>query len=210
MIRKSLPLWLGAIGTLLLAPGILWVMGSMKRLSDDDARVALQPLKRIPLDRINQGPISVTLRIPNAAQWTKIRKIWGEPELLISAVDAARNSALCLPEMPVRIEVTDPTRGGIPLQAYGRPYGYSSTCASSSLRFHAAPGSELILQLARTSRGTVPAGDLILVSDWFNTKDKLVALDLDKSTRAFLKWLSVPGFLLVASGVAVFFANLRR
>jgi hypothetical protein len=111
MRSKRLPLWLGAIGTLLLVPGILWVAGSRSRLSDDDARVALQPLKRIQLARIDQGPISVTLMIPNTTQWTKIRKGWGEPGLVISAVNAAGSFALCLPEMPVRIELIDPTAG---------------------------------------------------------------------------------------------------
>lgn len=210
MKSKRLPLWLGAIGTLLLVPGILWVAGSRTRLSDDDARVALQPLKRIQLARIDQGPFSVTLMIPNTTQWTKICKGWGEPGLVISAVDAAGSFALCLPEMPVRIELIDPTDRVIPLQPNGGPYGYSTSCPSSSLRFHADPGSELTLKLAGHETGTVPAADLIVVSDWFNTKDKLVGLYLDKDIESLVKWSSIPGFLLAASGAGVFFVNRIR
>ena len=88
--------------------------------------------------------------------------------------------------------------------------GLTSTqpCASNSLRFHAAPGSELTLKL--DGLGTVPAGDLIVVSDWFDTKDKLVGLDLDKSTGVLVNFLSIPGFLLVVSGAAAFFVNRIR
>lgn len=210
MKSKRLPLWLGAIGILFLVPGTLWVAGSRTRLTDGDARIALQSLNRIHLDGIDRGPISVTLMIPNTTQWTKIRNVWGEPEFVISAVDTAGRFALCLREMPVRIELIDPAGRVIPLQPDGGPYGYSTACSSSSLRFHSAPGNELTLKLAGTRPGTVPAGDLIVVSDWFNTKDKLVGLYLDKDVESLVKWLSVPGFLLVLSGAGVFFRNRNR
>ena len=210
MKAKRLPLWLCAVGTLFLVPGAMWVAGSRSRLNDnDDARVALQPLKRIHLNSIDRGPVSVTLVIPETTQWTKIRNAWGEPALVISAV--AGRLALCLPEMPVQIELMNPMGGAIPLQPYGGPYGYSTACASSSLRFHAGPGNELVLKLARTSRGTIPASDIIVVGDWFNTKDKLVGLELDKDVESFVIWVAIPGVLLVASGAGVFLVNrLRR
>jgi hypothetical protein len=210
MKLKHLPLWLGAIGTLLLVPGTLWVAGSRSRLSDDDARIALQPLNRIYLNGIDQRPISVTLMIPNTTQWMKVRNVWGEPEFVISAVDTTGRFALCLPEMPVRIELIDSTARVIPLQPGGGPYGYSTACASSSLRFHSAPGKELTLKIVGTRPGTVPAGDLIVVSDWFNTKDKLVGLYLDKDVEYLVKWLSILGFLLVLSGAGFFFRNRIR
>lgn len=183
MKSKRLPLWLGVFGTLLLVPRILWVVDSGSRLSDDDARTALRPLNRIQLDGIDQAPIPVTLMIPNTTQWTKIRSVWGEPGFVISAVDTAGTFALCLPEMPVRIELIDATGRIIPLQPGGGPYGYSTGCASSSLRLHSAPGNELTLKLAGTRPGTVPAGDLIVVSNWFNTKDKLVGCLSIKMSR---------------------------
>jgi hypothetical protein len=57
---------------------------------------------------------------------------------------------------------------------------------------------------------TVPAGDLIVVGDWFDTKDKLVGLDLDKSVGVLVKFLSAPGILLVLSGAAAFFVKRIR
>ena len=208
MKSKRLPLWLGAVGTFFLVPRALWVAGSSSRLTYDDARVALEPLNRIHFDKNDQGPISVTLRIPNTTQWTKILSVWGVPEFVISAVDTAGRLALCLPEMPVRIELFDQTDRLIRLHPGGGPYLYSTLCASNSLRFHAAPGDELTLKLERL--GTVPAVDLIVVGDWFDTKDKLVGLDLEKSVGGLVKSLSIPGFLLVVSGAAAFFVNRIR
>jgi hypothetical protein len=109
--------------------------------------------------------------------------------------------------MPVRTELIDPTGRVIPLQLDGGPYGYSTICASSSLRFHVTPGTELTLKLAATRPGTVPAADLIVVSDWFDTKDKLVGLYLDKDIESFVKWLSIAGFFFVLCGVSVFLLN---
>ena len=102
--------------------------------------------------------------------------------------------ALCLPEMPLRIEMLDATARVIPLQPDGGPYGYSTACASSSLRVHSAPGKELKLKLAGTRLGTIPASDLIVMGDWFNTKDKLVGLSLDKAVEGLVKGCLSPVF----------------
>ena len=59
MKSKRLRLRLGAMGTLLLVPRALCVAASSSRLTDDDARVALEPLNRIHLGKLDQGPISV-------------------------------------------------------------------------------------------------------------------------------------------------------
>src|SRR6516165_10664778 len=59
MKSKRLRLRLGAMDTLLLVPRALCVAASSSRLTDDDARVALEPLNRIHLGKVDQGPISV-------------------------------------------------------------------------------------------------------------------------------------------------------
>ena len=205
MKSKRLPLWLGAIGALLLVPGTLWVASSGGRLTDDDARVALQPLNRVHLDMIDQGPISVTLMIPNTIQWTKIRNVWGEPEFVISAVASDGQRTLSL-ATSVRAELVDGTGRVIPLRPGAPPYGYSGS-AMDSLRFRAAPGNQLTLKLGRTTPSAVLTGDLIVVSDWFNTKDKLVGLSLDQGIESLVKLVSISGLLLVVSGACVFFVN---
>ena len=59
MKSKRLRLRLGEMGTLLLVPRALCVAASSSRLTDDDARVALEPLNRTHLGKVDQGPISV-------------------------------------------------------------------------------------------------------------------------------------------------------
>jgi hypothetical protein len=211
MKSKRLPLWLSAIGGLLVLSGVLWIAGSGTRLNDDDVSSALKPLTRFHLDSIDEKPLSVTLIIPNTARWTRIRKAWGDPEFLFSAIDPTGRFALCLPEMPVRIELRDPTGRVIALRPGSGPYGYSTNCESSSLRFRAAVADELTLEVAKTvGVSTVPAGDLIVVGDWFNTKDKLVGVGLDKDVAFLVKWTLIAGSLLVLSVAAVFVRNRVR
>lgn len=49
--------------------------------------------------------------------------------------------------------------------------------------------------------------NLLVVSDWFNTKDKLVGLYLDRDVASLVTWLSIPGLFLVVVGAGIFFAN---
>ena len=209
MKSKRPPLWLSSIGGLLALPGVLWIANSGTRLNDNDVSRALEPLTRIHLGGISKTPLSVTLTIPDTARWTRVRKAWGEPEFVISATDPTGRFALCLPEMGVRVELRDATGRVIALRPGFGPYGYSTNCESSSLRFRAAAEGELTLAVAKTGEGMskVPAGDLIVVGDWLYTKDKLVGVGLDKDIESLLKWTSITGYLLVLSGVAVFARN---
>jgi hypothetical protein len=204
MKRRRLPLWLTVTGSVLLIPGILWFATSGMRVSNHDAWLALDPITRIPLDGVGKGPSSATLTVPNTVRWKKIRKVWGEPEFVISVVEPTGRSTLCLPEMPLRIELSDPTGRIIRLRPSASPYGYSSDCESSSLRFQADPGSELTLKVIETGVRTVPAGYLIIVGDWFHTKDKLVGVDLDEDIDSLAKWTSIIGCLLIMVGTGIF------
>jgi len=65
---KRLPLGLGALGGLLVVPGVLWFAASGTRLNDDDVSSALKPLTQIHLDSIDEKPLSVTLIIPHTAR----------------------------------------------------------------------------------------------------------------------------------------------
>jgi hypothetical protein len=207
-----LPLWLSAIGGVLVLPGVMWIAGSGTRLNNDDVSTAFTPLTRIHLDRIDEKPLSVKLIIPNTDRWARIRHAWGEPEFVVSARDPTERFALCLPEMGVRIGLRDPTGGAVALRPGSGPYGYSTKCQSSSLRFRAAVGDELTLEVTKTQEvlSTVPARDLIVVGDWFNTKDKLVGMALDEDVESLLRWLSIIGSLLVLSGLVLFVRNRVR
>jgi hypothetical protein len=204
------PLWLSAIGGLLLLPGVAWVATTGMRINDDDASAALRPLTRIDFVGGDNRPLSTAFTVPDTARWTKTRKVWGAPELLIVAVEPGGRSVQCLPRMPLRVELADQKGRASLLLPHGGLYGYSDYCeAKSSLQFDAVPGDELTLKITRAA-GPAPRGYLIVVAAWPYTKDKLVGLDLDKDIASALKWPSVVGSLLVLSGAGIFARNRVR
>jgi hypothetical protein len=91
------------------------------------------------------------------------------------------------------------------------PYGYSSDCKRSSLAFQAAPGPELAVTITKSGDRPLPSGDLIIVSNWPNTKDKLVGISLDEKLRRILTATSSVGVVLmvIAVGILVRRRSLR-
>ena len=177
---KRWPICLVVLGGVILIPGGVWFSTSRARLTKNDDAIALQPLIRIPLASLHEQPLTAMLTIPNSALWARIRRVWGEPEFVISANEPTGWTMMCLSSMPVRIEVVNTNGIAIRLQAGPGPYGYSDYCSGSSLRFQAAGGSVLTLKITKVEVRPVPAGDVIVVADWWNTKDKLVGVALDE------------------------------
>ena len=204
------PIGLIVFGGVILIPGGVWFSTSGTRLRKNDDAIALQPLIRIPLASLHEQPATMTLTIPESAQWTRIRRAWGEPEFVVSASEPTGRSVMCLSSLPVRIEMADTNGSAIHLQAGPGPYGYSDYCSNSSLRFQAAGGSVLALRITSVGGRPVPAGDVIVVADWWNTKDKLVGVGLDEDVGFFLKRLSLAGILFIAAGATLLWGYARR
>lgn len=182
---NRLPFWLALVGALFLVPGIIWFAGAGERVSLADAPVLFKPLARISLDRVAEKTTSVGLAIPSTAVWRRSRKEWGEPDFVISAVDHEGGQAFCLSTMAVLVEVIDLAGKAVSLRPGRGPYGYSDSCETSSLRFQAKPGEQLTLRVTKDVRKSVfelPQADVVVVVDWFNMKDKLVGLDLEKAS----------------------------
>lgn len=220
-MKQGASICLIGAGVLLFIPGVLWITTSGSRLSDDDAYTALQPLLRIPLDSVKENYLSEWLRIPDTEQWVRIRKVWGEPDFVISSIDQTGKIATCLTSAGLQIQVKNQDGGSIPLLMGGQPYGYSAFCAEAGLRFRAAPGEKLNLTIAgqrdrapsRRARPHIvllPRGELIVVPNWQNTKDKLVGVALDNDISTLLKWTSVSGVLLVVIGALLIAVKRAR
>lgn len=206
MKHRHLHLWLVGASAILLLPGLLWMATSEARLKHDDANAALQPLFRIPLNRISEGRLSERLTIPDSRQWTRMRKVWGEPEFVISAVDQTGRTLIC-PFIPVQVNLTDPSGSIIRFRRGGPPHGYSASCSESSLRFQATPGDTMTLGITTDRERALPGGYLIVVPDWWNTKDKLVGLALDDEIEFLVRWTSLVGILFLVAGVIL---TIRR
>jgi len=141
------PLWLSAIGGLLLLPGVAWVATTGMRVNDDDASAALRPLARIDLAGGDNRPLSTAFTVPDTPRWTKIRKVWGPPELLIVALEPDGRSVQCLPRMLQRVELADQKGGASLLLPHRGLYGYSDYCEGTSiLQFDAVPGGRVHAQ----------------------------------------------------------------
>lgn len=207
MKSNGLPVWAGAIGCLLSVPWILWHAGPATHLSKNDEAVALRPLLQIPLD---QGAVRATFTVPESPTWTRIRKVWGEPEFVISEVSRTGMLALCLPDMPLRIELNDTNGSMIPLRPGSAPYGYSVDCAQSSLRFNAKFATELEISVAGTATEGTSIAKLIVIADWFDTKDRIVGNALNKEIGFILRGLFGFGLMLFSAAAGVFTANRIR
>lgn len=174
-------------------------------LQPGDDRVALAPLASVPLDRIGRvRSLTTAVVIPDTPQWTRIRRVWGDPEFVISAVSSARSFAYCIPDSGLKI-IAGRQGTLIPLVSSYAPYGYSWDCAGSSLKFRATPGTKIVLTIAKTDERTLPPGGLIVMSDWPNVKDKIVGVMLDQELRPWITAMSISGFVLLVAAAYVFF-----
>jgi MYXO-CTERM domain-containing protein len=199
-IKRTLAWVAGALGLVFLVAGSFLSFIRMLDLSPADANVALANLADVELDRVPAtDSLVISLIIPDTPQWARIRRRWGEPDFLVAAV-SPNNSCYCLPKLPLTIKVADDAEQ-IPRQLAGPPYGHSSDCSASTLKFNAAPGTKLTVSVIKNGTEPLPPGDLIIVGSWWNTKDKLVGISLDQwfkrlSTTAIVGGL---GLILLAA-----------
>jgi hypothetical protein len=202
------PFLLGMAGVLLLIPGASFVPSMFFGLKPGDDVVALTPLFRIRLDQLGMEPVVTKLVIPDTPQWKRIRRIWGEPSYNISAVSSERRFTYCLPHLGLNVKVSGRS-SAIPFKGSGPPYGYSTDCDRSSLAFRAVSGSELTVTISKFGDPQIHCGELLVVSDWFNTKDKLVGVSLDEELRPIVMASACLGSMLIV-GAAVLLLRHRH
>jgi hypothetical protein len=95
-------------------------------------------------------------------------------------------------------------------------YGYDSptnSCKSLGGIFRVPPGSEVQVHITAESDQVDPYTKVIVRADWYNTKDHLVSLDLDKDFRSLERWIenrvAVLGLIIILLA-AFFFVRERR
>jgi hypothetical protein len=154
----------------------------------------------------------VKLTIPNTTLWQRARKAWGEPEFVISAIEPSGRWVFCMEELPVQIELRDLAGNPIALRPGYPPYGYSSLCRAGSLRFAAAGGSDLTLLIKNRGEAAelLPAGEIIIVGAWSNTKDKIVGVAVSTQINSLLKWPTAVGCIVVLAGSVLLLARRAR
>ena len=204
-MSRVVPLSLGVIGLLIFLTGAVLLVSTMHGLNPDDEIAALTPVASIPLEEVAQQPLTtVTAVTPNTAQWKRIRRAWGEPAFVVSAVSTARHFAYCIGDLELGVEVNEDGHS-LPLEFSGPAYDYSSDCTRSSVQFRAAPGAEIRVAVSRSGQRPMPSGRLIVEAYSVYTKDKIVGDLLAKDIRLPAVIASISGLALVA-----FAAYLQR
>lgn len=93
--------------------------------------LAEQPLKTIPLDTLAPGVHILSVRIPDSAEWTNIRKQWGNPGYIVAVSSSSKSKYLrCVNQQQLSVSLKDSDGRPLMTQAgEGAPYGYSAECS---------------------------------------------------------------------------------
>jgi len=205
---RLVPWLLGLVGLILIAFGAIILSPSGLEPGDVDA--AFAPLLKIPLAEFETRRAKVMkLVMPDSEQWRRIRRVWGDPELLVAAVAGDRRFVYCIPDLGLDLRVTH-NEIRIPLLASEPPYAYSANCSPGGFKFSAHSGDELQLSAVHLINGPLPSGDLVIVAHWVNTKDKLVGLAIQEQLRPTAIGASIVGTALMAIATFIWMWQRKR
>jgi hypothetical protein len=154
----------------------------------------------IPLSALAPGLHTTSVKIPDSAEWKKIRQQWGKPDYIVAVQSSAKSKYLrCIDAQHLTVSLRD--SGGRLLKteaAQGAPYGYSAECSSRGIRFAASPGSVITLHVYRSTE-LGDTGDELIVAPFWNSgvKDYMVGGLLDQDLVAVFDISAVIGALMV-------------
>jgi hypothetical protein len=157
-MKRAILVVVAAVGFLLSCGGVILLISTLSGLNPEDEATALAPIASGSLGAIAGQEMTVMkVVVPDTAEWQRIRRRWGAPEYLLSAVSSGRRDAYCLPDLKIGINVS---QNGNPVQTQtsGAAYGYSANCSGGSLRFQAIPGTELHVAIASMGQRQLPPG----------------------------------------------------
>jgi len=159
-----------------------------------DAGLASRRLAELPLSQLRTGSGTVSrVRVPDSEQWRRLTAEWGAPDFIAAvAPGTGKPEFLCFPQAELDISVTDSAGHSVPTSSTrAAPYGYTSRCGTTGIKFAASPGSELLLHVTRLSSGSEAGGELVVMPYWRYEKDRLVGD------------MIAPGLRRIALGIAI-------
>jgi hypothetical protein len=171
-----------------LIVGGLSLTGCVSNISQADARIALTPLKSIPLSAARStGRISFTERIPDSAQWKKLIAAWGNPMFVLSVVSPDHHTLRCFDKLGLKVKIEADSQG-VHTEPNEWVYGYSIECQNIGVRFRAETGDLLDVEVGVPAAATTQPDELTLIVDWGpKTKDRLVGIGIDDDIRSVVK-----------------------
>ena len=201
------------VGVLMLLPGACTFVRSAP--TRDDTGVALTEVARIRLDSFKpESPIRLVFRVPDSAQWRRLRDAWGDHGFIAYAARKEGSTPWIIPFSKLNLDVTV-ARAGRNLaveRSTGCPYLISSETADCAVVFKPTPGDELEIALTARSPQTLPAGDFVILPYWGGyEKDRIVGAMVDTDLRPYLLGTGAVGIvLLIASSLLAFNSSQRR
>lgn len=206
---RSLLSWgLLVIGVVLVLP---FVFAAGKKPVNE--ALAEQPFKTIPLDTLAPGVHAISVRIPDSAEWTNIRKQWGDPGYIVAVSSSSKSKYLrCISQQQLSVSLQDFAGRPVTTQAAeGAPYGYSSECSRPGVRFEAAPGSVVTLQVNRSADLGDTSDDLIVAPFWDSgVKDHMVGGLLDQDLAPVFNISAVVGAVLMVASLLLLRGNFHK
>jgi hypothetical protein len=199
-------------GVALMMPAAYVAEQELFVLRRADVLRAVQPLVEIPLTGVGAGS-SVTreLNVPSDSSWTRMIRQYGEPQLLVAAVnipiaeDGADRRVYRPDEVDLDVAVS---RSGTPVpirRTTEAPYAYSSDQVSSAWLFDAASGAHLTVTVGR--RGSSEAqrlpGEIVVVASWprGNIASALDGFAIVDTVRWILLAMALAGAVLLVAGL---------
>jgi nitrite reductase/ring-hydroxylating ferredoxin subunit len=207
-MRSPLRWTLLVIGVVLVLP---FVFAAGKKPVDE--ALAEQPIKTFPLNAFGPGLQTFSVRIPDSAEWTNIRKQWGDPGYFIGVTSSSKAKYLrCIDGQQLRVSLQD--AGGRPLMAQsaeGAPYGYSAECPHPGVRFASAPGSVVMVRVD-LSRELASSGDDLIVAPFWDSgvKDHMVGSLLGQALAPVSNISAIIGAVLLAASLVLFRSSFHN
>jgi hypothetical protein len=127
----------------------------------------------------------------------------GEPSYFVGAMKYPETAGQihCLDELGIGVEVRAKT-GIVSLNvARHHPYPYWARCPSAGFGSRAPPGTGLTIR-ASSPRHPVPSGELVVLCNWENQKDKISGIMLAESFRKMAWHCFGIGLAMTLAGIA--------
>lgn len=193
-------------GVLMLLPGACTLVSSAP--NRDDAGVAFTEVARIRLDSFRAGsPIRLVFRVPDTAQWKRLRESWGSHGYIVYAEGKENSTIIPLAKLNLDLSVSRAGRSVEVQKSSGCPYMVSIASSSDiddcAMVFKPTPGEELEVALTPRSSENLPAGDFVIQPYWGGSeKDLIVNAMIDSDVQPYMLGAAAIGvILLIASSI---------
>ena len=200
-------------GVLMLLPGACTLVRSAP--NRDDTGVAFTEVARIRLDSFSAGsPIRLVFRVPNTAQWNRLRETWGDHGYIVYAARKEGATPWIIPFSTLNLDVTISRSGGhLAVEpASGCPYLISSDAGNDcAVAFKPRPGDELEITLTSRGRDSLPVGDFVIQPyGGAYEKDRIVGAMIDSDLQPYILGVAGIGIVLLIASSVLAINSARR